>query len=73
MNTPVKKVSFLDHCLTLWIISSHGNRYRNQVSLSRITDADHKFTDREFPDPNRDRGHSMMYHPLVIQKVWNTL
>jgi len=73
MNTPVKKVSFLDHCLTLWIISSHGSRYRNQVSLSRITDDDHKLSDRKFLDPNCDRAHPCDVSPLAIQKVWNTL
>jgi hypothetical protein len=73
MNTPVKQVSFLDLFLTLWIISSHGSRYRNRVSLLRSTDDDNKLSDREFLDPNRDRAHPCDVSPLAIQKVWNML
>jgi hypothetical protein len=35
----------------------HGSRYRNRVLLSRSNDDDHKLSDREFLDPNRNRAH----------------
>lgn len=73
MNIPVKQLSSLDHYPMRWIIPCQGSRYRNRVSLPRSTDDDHKLSDREFLDPNRDRTHPCDVSPLAIQKVWNML
>jgi hypothetical protein len=54
-------------------IPCHGSRDRNRVLLTRSNDDDHKLSDREFLDPNRDWYHPYDVPPLAIQKVWNML
>jgi hypothetical protein len=68
---PKQLLSLIDQYLTLWIIPCHGSRYRNRVLLIRSTDDDHKLSDGEFLDPNRDRSHPYDVSSVAIQKIWN--
>jgi hypothetical protein len=70
---PKTLISIIDQYVTLRIIPCHGSRHRNRVLLTRSTDDDHKLSNREFPDPNRDRSHPYDAPPLAIQKVWKML